>query len=257
MNLYVYLQGGLGNQMFQYAAGVSALKEYPQFTDLRLDTSFYNAQERKVIVNGLTGRGYDLDLFNITYNELEEAPEGETMLQGWFQNIEEFANVENLIRDQFTFKVDFSDKIEDLRKEILSKPNSVSVHVRRGDFINNPTAYAHNEHMGSEYYQKAMSIIEKTNDDLTYYVFSEDVEWCKENIKNDKHEVIFVNNDYAGDRDSGHLYLMTACNNHIIANSTYSWWGSFLSKSKITVGPKKWFTNQEGSDIMLDEWIQI
>ena len=111
--------------------------------------------------------------------------------------------------------------------------------------------------MGSEYYQKAMSIIEKINDDLTYYVFSEDVEWCKENIKNDKHEVIFVNNDYAGDRDSGHLYLMTACNNHIIANSTYSWWGSFLSKSKITVGPKKWLTNQEGSDIMLDEWIQI
>ena len=65
MNLYVYLQGGLGNQMFQYAAGVSALKEYSQFSNLKLDTSFYNTQERKVIVNGLTGRGYDLDLFDI------------------------------------------------------------------------------------------------------------------------------------------------------------------------------------------------
>ena len=104
MNLYVYLQGGLGNQMFQYAAGVSALKEYPQFSGLKLDTSFYDTQERKVIVNGLTGRGYDLDLFNITYNQCEEAPEGETMLQGWFQSIEEFANVENLIRDEFKRK---------------------------------------------------------------------------------------------------------------------------------------------------------
>ena len=68
MILYVYLQGGLGNQMFQYAAGLSALKEYPQFTDLRLDGSFYANQERKVIVNGMTGRGFDLDLFNIKYN---------------------------------------------------------------------------------------------------------------------------------------------------------------------------------------------
>ena len=67
MILYVYLQGGLGNQMFQYAAGVSALKEYPQFTELRLDTSFYSNQERKVIVNGLTGRGYDLDILNIKH----------------------------------------------------------------------------------------------------------------------------------------------------------------------------------------------
>ena len=65
MNLYVYLKGGLGNQMFQYAAGLSALKEYPQFTSLKLDTSFYIGQQRKVIVNGLTGRGYDLDLFNM------------------------------------------------------------------------------------------------------------------------------------------------------------------------------------------------
>ena len=60
MILYVYLQGGLGNQMFQYAAGLSALKEYPQFTDLRLDGSFYANQERKVIVNGMTGRGFTL-----------------------------------------------------------------------------------------------------------------------------------------------------------------------------------------------------
>jgi len=255
MILYVYLQGGLGNQMFQYAAGLSALKEYPQFTDLRLDGSFYANQERKVIVNGMTGRGFDLDLFNIKYNTIEEAPEGATMLQGWFQNLEEFANVEDEVRKQFTFAKPFKGKIEHLHDNI--KNHSVSIHVRRGDFINNPTAYAHNEHMGPEYYRKAMDVMEDIYDDITYFVFSEDIEWCRENIKNDKHPVVLVDDDYSGDRDSGHLYLMQACENHIIANSTYSWWAAFLGNSKVTVGPKKWFTNENGSEIMLSNWIKL
>ena len=258
MILYVYLQGGLGNQMFQYAAGLSALKEYPQFTDLRLDGSFYANQERKVIVNGMTGRGFDLDLFNIKYNTVEEAPEGATMLQGWFQNLEEFANVEDEVRKQFTFAKPFGGKIKHLHDNIIdNSKHSVSIHVRRGDFINNPTAYAHNEHMGPEYYRKAMDVMEDIYDDITYFVFSEDIEWCRENIKNDKHPVVLVDDDYSGDRDSGHLYLMQACENHIIANSTYSWWAAFLGNSKVTVGPKKWFTNENGSEIMLSNWIKL
>ena len=108
MNLYVYLQGGLGNQMFQYAAGVSALKEYSQFTNLKIDTSSYHGQEVKVVKDGITGRNYDLDVFNISYSEVEDAPEGATMLQGWFQNIKEFENVIDKIRKEFTFNVNFS-----------------------------------------------------------------------------------------------------------------------------------------------------
>tara|TARA_E500000318_G_scaffold112007_1_gene133295 strand:- start:1343 stop:2113 length:771 start_codon:yes stop_codon:yes gene_type:complete len=256
MNLYVYLQGGLGNQMFQYAAGVSALKEYPQFSNLKLDASFYNDQERKVVVNGMTGRGYDLDLLNIQYNEIEEAPEGATMLEGFFQNISEFENVIDDIKNQFKFSIKFSDQIEKLNQQIECEKNSVSIHVRRGDFINNPAAYSYNEQMDHNYYEKAMSILENSYNDLTYYVFSEDIEWCKKNIKS-KHRIVFVGNEYSGDRDSGHLYLMQSCKNHIIANSTYSWWGAFLSDSNIVIGPKKWNKSQNGSDIMLDNWIKI
>jgi hypothetical protein len=257
MNLYLYLQGGLGNQMFQYAAGLSALKEYSQFSDLKLDTSFYTTQERKVIVDGLTGRGYDLDLLSIQYNDIQETPEGGTMLKGWFQSIFEFENVVEDVKRQFKFSIKFSDQIESLKKEILSKENSVSIHVRRGDFINNPTAYVHNEHMNSEYYNEAMKIIEKSYDNVTYYVFSEDVDWCKKNIKNSKNEIVHVDEKYNGERDSGHMYLMQSCRNHIIANSTFSWWSAFLSNSNITIGPKKWFTNGTGSEIMLDSWIKI
>ena len=102
-----------------------------------------------------------------------------------------------------------------------------------------------------------MDVMEDIYDDITYFVFSEDIEWCRENIKNDKHPVVLVDDDYSGDRDSGHLYLMQSCENHIIANSTYSWWAAFLGNSKVTVGPKKWFTNENGSEIMLSNWIKL
>lgn len=258
MILYVYLQGGLGNQLFQYAAGLSALREFEQFTDLRLDTSFYQNQERKVIVNGLTGRGYDLDLFNIKYNIVEEAPEGATMLQGWFQNIKEFQNVVDEVKEQFTFVKDFPENIQQLDNTIINdSSHSVCIHVRRGDFITNPTAFVHNEHMDAAYYRKAMDVMEDKYDNLTYYVFSEDEEWCRDNIKNDRHPIVFVGNHYAGDRDTGHFYLMQRCENHIIANSTYSWWTAFLGNSKLTVGPKKWFAHEGECDIMLENWIKL
>ena len=121
MNLYLYLQGGLGNQMFQYAAGLSALKEYSEFDNLILDTSFYKNQKRKVIENGLTGRGYDLDLLNIKYTDIEEAPEGATILQGWFQDIKEFENVIDQVKEQFVFSVNFPDNIISLYNQIKSK----------------------------------------------------------------------------------------------------------------------------------------
>ena len=256
MNLYVYLQGGLGNQMFQYAAGVSALKEYPQFSDLRLDTSFYNTQERKVIVNGLTGRGYDLDVFNITYNKCEEAPEGETMLEGWFQNISEFANVENLIRNEFTFNVDFCDTTREVEKQISESDHPISIHIRRGDYINNPTANSHHGVLEKSYYDEAIRMMDSMYTNPHYFIFSEDVEWCKENIRA-KGEVTIIGSECNDVKDSGHLYLMTKCENHVLANSSFSWWGAFLGKSKFTIGPKKWLADGSGSDIMLQEWIKI
>ena len=256
MIFYVHLQGGMGNQMFQYAAALSALKEHPEFENFKIDTSFYGGQERKVIKKGLTGRGYDLNLFNVD-RELEDAPEGAVILEGWFQNFNEFKVVEDEVRKQFEFKIQFDPHIEEKRQEILSQENSVSIHVRRGDFINNPTAFKHNHHMGPDYYQKSMEILESKYNRLTYYVFSEDTEWCRQNIKNDKHEVVYIDGTYDGQQDAGHMYLMRSCNNHIIANSTYSWWSAFLSDTNNVIGPSKWFTNGTGSDIMLDNWITI
>jgi hypothetical protein len=255
MNLYVYLQGGLGNQMFQYAAGLSALKEYPQFTKLCVDTSFYKNQDRKVIVNGLTGRNYDLDLLNIKYTT-EDAPEGATMLQGWFQNLKEFENVIDEVKDQFQFVVNFSEETKKVRDKILAEKESIAIHVRRGDYITNPTAAAHHGVLEKEFYDKAIELMEEKYSNPHYFVFSEDHEWCKENIITDN-KITFVGSECNDVKDSGHLYLMTQCKNHIIANSSYSWWGAFLGDSKYTIGPERWNKEQSGSEVMLGEWVKI
>ena len=84
----------------------------------------------------------------------------------------------------------------------------------------------------------------------------EDVDWCKENIKG-KGEVIHVGAECNDVKDSGHLYLMQKCENHILANSSFSWWAAFLGESKSAIGPKKWLADGSGSDIMLEEWIKV
>lgn len=255
MNLYVYLQGGLGNQMFQYSAGVSALKEYPQFTNLKLDASFYEGQEVKVVKDGHTGRNYDLDVFNISYADVEEAPEGSTMLEGWFQNIKEFENVSDKIRKEFTFNVDFSEQTKKIEDEIYSKVNPIAIHVRRGDYIYNPNCFSYHGVLEKEYYDKSIKMINSHYDNPHFFVFSEDVDWCKQNIKTPNLTIVGSEcNDY---KDTGHLYLMTKCKSHIIANSSFSWWGAWLGNSELTIGPKKWKRDGTGSDIMLDTWIKI
>ena len=256
MILYVYLQGGLGNQMFQYAAGVSVLKEYPQFTELRLDSSFYQNQERKIIVNGLTGRGYDLDILNIKHNTAEDAPEGATLLQGWFQNLKEFENVVDEIKEQFTFSVEFSEATKSVEEQISNVETPVAIHVRRGDYVTNPTAFAHHGVLDKAYYDRAIKLMESKHPNPHYFVFSEDVEWCMENIKTDK-QITFVGSECNDIKDSGHLYLMTKCKNHIIANSSYSWWGAFLGNSEFTIGPERWNREASGSDHMLEEWVKL
>lgn len=256
MNLYVYLMGGIGNQLFQYAAGLSALKEYSKFTDLKLDTSFYRGQKRKVINNGLTGRGYDLDLFNIKYDKIEEAPEGALMLYGYFQNVSEFENVIDEVREQFTFKNTFPENIKDLSYQISNIEESVCLHVRRSDYVNNPSANIVHGVMDVEYYDTAKKLIESKYANPVYYIFSDDIEWCRSNIKSN-YEMHYVGEEYSGDRDSGHLYLMQSCKNHIIANSSFSWWSAFLSNSRYTIAPKQWRRDGSGCDIILDNWEKI
>jgi hypothetical protein len=131
--------------------------------------------------------------------------------------------------------------------------NSVSIHVRRGDYLTYPRVY---EQLGIDYYQKALSLIKEKNRVDNILVFSDDIPWCKEHIK--------FSNIYFSEcmRDYGDMYLMSLCNHNIMANSSFSWWGAYFNTNKdsMAIMPHKWFKEDgpaSADHLFRNEWITI
>lgn len=271
--ILVNLKGGLGNQMFQYALGrVLSLKNN---TELVLDTSYFEISHP-----GATKREYALDIFEIN-NETKKCfkiiffiknifskkerffnfdpkilmlKDG-VCLDGYWQSYKYFKNFEDVIRKDFTLKRIFSENIEGLAKKIKSE-NSVCVHIRRGDYIGNKL----HDVLGFDYYERGLKEIEKRVKISNIYVFSDDIAWCKKNIKLE-HSITFVGDEYSGQKAGGHLYLMSQCKNFLISNSTFSWWAAWLAENshKVVVCPNKWFGDESinTNDLIPEDWIRI
>ncbi len=289
--IIVRLKGGLGNQMFQYALGRALSIKYN--VPLGLDLSFLLETTPRL---NFTFREYDLNIFNIKaevvpyrkipfMNRLFKGRVGrivenlrkfsfikgversfgfnksilnigpDAYLDGYWQSPKYFKDIEDIIRNDFTFNVNFSDNILNLAEEIKNG-NSVCVHVRRGDYVGNKN----HEVVDKNYYQEAIKKIKGLIEIDKIYVFSDDIKWCKENMNFD-YTTMFVGDEYAGIKAGGHLFLMSQCKNFIIPNSTFSWWGAWLSnnKNKIVIVPKKWFPWMIINliDIIPEEWIRI
>lgn len=290
--IVVRLKGGLGNQMFQYALGRSlAVKNN---ASLGLDLTFLLDRTPRT---NFTFRDYNLDIFNIKaeiipsskISFLNRTHKGKfglyfaylcrkflkikgveknhrfdasvfnigknAYLDGYWQSYKYFSEIEDIIRQDFTLKDDLADNIKILTKEIKEN-NSVCVHIRRGDYIGN----SHHEVVGKNYYAKGVEMIKQKTKLDKIYVFSDDIKWCKENIKFE-FPTMFVDEEYAGKKGEGHLYLMSNCHNFIIPNSTFSWWAAWLSayKEKIIICPKQWFGDESinTSDLIPESWIRI
>lgn len=274
----VQLSGGLGNQLFQYAAG-RALAEQNQ-TNLKLDIGLYKRDPLRI---------YKLNHFNIiedfaTPNEIHrhrprrrhllrrfvhhlqrqmlprnQHPEFKevtpflfdedfskvkhsTYLIGYWQNEKYFAGIEESIRKEFSLKNNPSGLNNDLQKEIQQK-NSVSLHVRRGDYASNPITTQRHGTLGVEFYTAAINYMAERTQNPHYYVFSDDIPWVKENLKI-PYPVTFVEHNSNG-QDYEDLRLMNLCKHNIVANSSFSWWGAWLNQnaSKIVIAPKHWLIN--------------
>jgi len=262
--IIVRLQGGLGNQMFQYAfAKYHAIKNN---TKLILDTTPFR---------GNYPRPYELDCFNITektinlksikpiwelsktilfnkleYYQLEPIPEldkikDKTYILGYFIWLKHILKIEPVLRDYFTFKHPLSFANAKLKNEILNC-HSVSLHIRRGDFLlGKNTNY---NVCNKDYYLNAIQKIRTVIKNPTFFIFSDDPKWVKQEFI--KNEFIVVDNKNKGCDD---MHLMTLCNHNIISNSTFSWWGAWLNKNieKIVVAPESWSLNKEK-----DEWLK-
>jgi hypothetical protein len=276
----VRLQGGLGNQMFQYALGRTIAQR--RGTSIALDTSSYRYDKLREYSLGIfkiaekfgdfprLGRvrslgqrlrlpGFSWNLGRVrvpgfTYVVTEktfafdptvlEAPRN-VYLDGYWQSEKYFKEIEHIIREELALD-STSAKVQKLAETIQST-ESVCVNVRRGH-------YALQSFVGTEYYAESIKTIYARVANPTVFVFSDDIDWCIDNLRFDC-PTTFVGQDCAGD-----LYLMSRCKHFIVANSTFGWWGAWLSNSKgIVVAPKKWFntTELDTSDLIPTGWVRL
>ncbi len=277
--IIVKLMGGMGNQMFQYALGRNLSLKHN--VPLKIDLSFLN---NKNMGPNFVYRDYDLDIFNInsdfdinfnnrimiasephfhySQNFISEVgsllKDGMSILiDGYWQTPLYFQEYESQIRNDFQFKDKVQDSNENIREMLdkIKSTNSVLINVRRTDYLN--TSF--HGVMELDYINNAKSIIESKIENPHYFVFSDDVEWCRDNIK--LNNMTLIDHAYKGDRFSYYLQLMSNCKHFIIPNSSFAWWSAWLNtnKDKIVIAPKQWFTdnNINTNDLIPSNWIRI
>jgi len=171
-------------------------------------------------------------------------------LVGWWQSEKYFADVKEEVKKAFTFKnIELTEKMQAYEQK-MRETISVSLHIRRGDYLEVSDVYG--GICTAEYYEKAMKQMETWYPDCHFFVFTNDAEWVKENYRQDNLTIVEGN-----DEDSGYIdmYLMTQCKHYILANSSFSWWGCYLSasKDKKVISPKIWANGKDYRDIYTDE----
>jgi hypothetical protein len=288
-----HIIGGLGNQMFQYAAGraLSLAKQVPfsldisDFSGYRLHQGFelqrvFNCPIRiasEAEVRALLGwQSWSLArrvlarpalsilrrqeyVFEPHFNHwagISDAP-ADSYLVGYWQSEKYFREAAQTIRADFTFKSPLSLRNAELVEQIRGG-NAVSLHVRRGDYVKNPKTMAVHGVCSLDYYRSAIQHVAARVEQPVFFVFSDDLEWVRKNLKIDFHCQYVDHNQ--GSESYNDMRLMSLCRHHIIANSSFSWWGAWLNASpnKIVTAPKKWFsTNGETVDLFPDGWVLL
>lgn len=170
---------------------------------------------------------------------------------GYFQSYKFFKEYEDVIRKELEFKTGlFSADARNLGNNIANNPNSVCIHIRRGDYLNNPVFNVCN----TEYYYRAIDWIRTLVPDADYYVFSDNIDEVKGVFaKYSDLRFSYIESKYT---DQESMYLGACCNHFIMTNSSYSWWMQFLSKNpnKIVLAPSRWFGVQRPCNIYMDNW---
>lgn len=180
-------------------------------------------------------------------------------LYGYWQSEKYFSSYATQIRKDFAFPALSEGGAQALAARIKACTNAVSVHIRRGDYISNPQARAFHGLPGPDYYRSALEHIRTVVGNTTLFLFSDDPQWVRENFDPCGHgcEVVDLNQPDAPQHD---MHLMSLCRHHVIANSSFSWWGAWLGSSGgITIAPKRWFADQRinTDDIYPQAWIRL
>ena len=286
----VLLSGGLGNQMFQYATAKALATRLN--VPLAIDLLYYSKKTKA------TPRLFGLDVFNtdlkiksdwrnliyvryklfflkhinllqmlkifsdshaLYYEKGFENLKDGTILSGYFQNENYFKSIEAIIRSDFKFKNTLKGRNLELSEKIHSTL-SIAIHIRRGDYVTNPVSNL--AVCNQEYYHKAIEYITKKIVNPSFFIFSDDMEWVRNNIDFGNYPVIPI--DWNNNENSYiDLHLMSLCKHNIIANSSFSWWGAWLNSNsqKIVIAPQQWFKNdlpnKNYSQYTPKKWLRI
>jgi hypothetical protein len=250
--------GRFGNQMFQYATLYSLAKTRKYTHGVPLQTKsedeYHNFCLPECFPNlsakDSTGlqQIYKIKEKTFEYNSGIFGLLDNTDIAGYFQTEKYFADYKMHLQREFDFNQDIKAKANDIRS--LTREPVISLHIRLGDYLKVSDVHPVCE---KSYYLEALN---QLPDDLLIYIFSDDIEMAKQIFSDLKRKMVFVENtDKYID-----MCLMNMCNYHIIANSSFSWWGAWLSNSKKTIAPAKWFGNsihapKNWSDIYSKDWI--
>ncbi len=253
------LMGGLGNYMFQIAAAYAYGKKYNKELVFNMQESSgchkhiseYDSNVLKDINLYHTRKGNYTQVQEKQFH-YQEIPDtnSSVLLNGYYQSEKYLKDFEDEVRELFmSYDIELDNEV----KELLENHNTCSIHVRRGDYLNLPS---HHPTQNMNYYMKA---IKKMPKDSVFLIFSDDIQWCKDNFPDLPEKFKFVE----GNEDYEDLYLMSHCKNNIICNSTFSWWGAWLNRNedKIVVAPSVWFgpalSANNTEDLYCEGWIKI
>ena len=283
----VILQGGLGNQMFEYAAAYAVAHRVNQ--PLVVDTSFFDTYKGRDWC-----RPYELGIFSlhelstfVNGHKLEvkvlpkisnwcrergikncgryvflptELSSKDQVLYGYFADYHIFESYRCELLQAFAFRTQ-PNAINQRYLNDISTIDSVSVHIRRGDYLNSANANVF-WHPDVEWYRKAMAKMETQVKNAVYYFFSDDIVWAREQF-GDMKNAVFVDINH-GKEAYNDMRLMASCKHNIIANSTFSWWGAWLNPTpnKIVIAPENYFVNDDANmryrnSMILPNWISV
>lgn len=291
----VRLNGGLGNQLFQYAAGFALARKNgselkidlttfdnqrgnrdtiraPDIQKFSLSAPVANRQEIEARKNPLgvisrSARFLRQRIFKRYYSDWH--PEilllkGDIYLDGYFQCENYFSDYLNPLLREFRLRPDLAGEVETLGKSIDLLRNTVSLHVRRGDYVSDARISALHNICRVDYYQRALAEIKGRLREFNLVVFSDDIHWVRENLALGEN-ALYVSGakTSAGKPLSApqELVLMSRCRHHIISNSTFSWWGAYLNRrmDKIVVAPGLWNRSKIDShkNILPQSWVKL
>lgn len=296
--IIVKLMGGLGNQMFQYAAARRLANHHN--TELKVDLSFLEGRQA-----GCTPRSYELchlriraaiaspsevtEISGSGKNRMETALmrlrhaigfvrnfrnvyserhfhfdtavldlSDNICLKGYWQSERYFKDIEETIRKEFSVIHPLIGKNLELAG-MIKGTNSVSIHVRRGDFVNNPLTMETHGFCEPDYYQRCVRETAARVGDPHFFIFSDDPAWAKENINISLPVTVIGHN--SSDNGVEDMRLMSLCKHNIIANSSFSWWGAWLNtnKGKIIMAPEEWLKDKrhDTTDIIPGGWLKF